>query len=125
MPSNIKIYKIGDFIRKTASGTIDRDRSVAIVHELSIAANYHADHNIMLDFRETDLKADTGDLIDIALEFARHKAIFKNKIAVTIPDTEERRELARQFKACMDLQGFEYQYFMDFEAAIEWLAVVS
>lgn len=125
MPSNVKVYKIGDFIRKTASGAIDRDLSIGIVHELSIAANYHADHNIMLDLRKTDLNADMGDLIQISLEFARHKAIFQNKIAVIIPDTEERRELARQFKACMDIQGFEYHHFTDFESAIEWLAVVS
>jgi len=125
VPSDIKIYKIGDFIKKTASGAIDRNLSIGIVHELSIAANYHENHNIMLDLRETDLIANMGDLIQIALEFTRHKEIFKNKIAVLIPDTEERRELAKHFKACMDIQGFEYQQFTDFESAIEWLSVVS
>lgn len=125
MPKSVKIYKMSDFIRNTVSGTIDRDLSIGIVHELSIAASYHKDHNIMLDLRETDLKADMGDLIEISLEFTRHKEAFQNKIAVLIPDSDERRALSRQFKACMDIQGFEYQHFMDFESAIEWPSVVS
>jgi hypothetical protein len=30
--------------------------------------------------------------------------------------------IANRFKACMDIQGFEYEIFTDYESAIEWLS---
>ncbi|MGD9330318.1 MAG: hypothetical protein PVJ53_03345 [Desulfobacterales bacterium] len=124
MSDRVKIYQVGDFIRMTESGELDRDRSIKIVRDLATAANFHKDHNILLDLRETDSQASMHDLIDIAMEFATYHELFRNKIAVLIPNTEERLQLANRFKACMDLQGFQFEKFSDFEAAIEWLAWV-
>jgi hypothetical protein len=122
MPSSVKIYRVGDFIRKTESGKLDLDRSISIVRELAAKASYHKEHNIMLDLRETDLNVNLGDLIHVSLEFASYKEVFNNKIAVLIPNTEKRRQIAKRFKACMDIQGFEFRQFIDFESAIEWLS---
>jgi hypothetical protein len=76
----------------------------------------------MLDLRKTDSHMNMGDLIEVSLEFARHREVFKNKIAVIIPNTEERLDIARHFKACMDIQGFDFRQLTDFESAIEWLS---
>ncbi len=122
MADRIKIYRIGDFIRFTETGTLDVPRSVLIVHELSIAANHHQDHNILLDLRETDTDIDMMGVMDIAAEFGKYREVFQNKIAVLIPDSEQRIEFAKQVKACMDLQGFQFDQFFDFEAAMDWLA---
>lgn len=122
MSDRIKLYHIRDFIRMTESGELDRDRSIKLVRELATSANFHKDHNIMLDLRETHGQASLSDLIEISTEFASYHKLFRNKIAVLIPNTEERLQLANRFKTCMDMQGFLFEQFTDFEAAIEWLS---
>jgi len=49
----------------------------------------------------------------------------RNKIANVVPNNEDRLVIARRFKACLDIQGFTYDFFTDFEAAIEWLSDTS
>lgn len=122
MPSNVKIYRIGDIIRMTETGELDLDRSIEIVRKLAAEANYHEDHNVILDLRETSVNASMADIIQISMEFASYHQVFKNKIAVIIPDTEERLKIAKRFKICMEMQGFQFEQFTDFEATIEWLS---
>ena len=123
MLSGIKIYKVKDFIRKTETGKIDLERSKKIVRELAIAAGAHADHNILIDLRETTVSAASmEDIMKIALEFGTYISSFKNKIANIISDNPKRMIIANRFKACMDIQGFEYEIFTDYESAIEWLS---
>ena len=122
MPTELKVYRIKDFIRMTETGTLDLDRSISIILELATEANYHKEHNILLDFRETDIHASHRDMIQISLEFARYHKVFQNKIAVLIPNTDDRLQIANLLKTSMDFQGFEFNQFTDFERAIEWLA---
>jgi hypothetical protein len=123
MLSGIKIYKVKDFIRKTESGNIDLERSKKIVRELAMAAKTYTNHNILIDLRETTVSAASiEDIMKIALEFGTYISSFKNKIANIIPDDQKRMLIANRFKACMDIQGFEYEIFTDYESAIEWLS---
>ena len=123
MLSGIKIYNVNDFIRKTETGNIDLKRSKKIVRELAVAAGSHTDHNILIDLRETSVSAASiEDIMKIALEFGTYISSFKNKIANIIPDDQKRMIIANRLKACMDIQGFEYEIFTDYESAIEWLS---
>ena len=47
MSSDIKIYKVKDFIRRNESGEIDFDRSMQIIRDLAVAASFYAGHNIL------------------------------------------------------------------------------
>jgi hypothetical protein len=126
MLSGIKIYKINDFIRKTETGNIDLERSKKIVRELAMAAELHANHNILVDLRETTVSAASiEDVMKVALEFGSFVSSFKNKIANIVPDDPKRMIVANRFKACMDIQGFEYEIFTDYESAIEWLSITK
>jgi len=127
MLSGIKIYKVNDFIRKTETGNIDLERSKKIVRELAMAAGLHANHNILVDLRETTVSAASSieDVMKVALEFGSFVSSFKNKIANIIPDDPKRMIVANRFKACMDIQGFEYEIFTDYESAIEWLSTTK
>jgi hypothetical protein len=121
--SGIKIYNVNDFIRKTETGNIDLKRSKKIVRELAVAAGSHTDHNILIDLRETSVSAASiEDIMKIALEFGTYISSFKNKIANIVPDDQKRMIIANRLKACMDIQGFEYEIFTDYESAIEWLS---
>lgn len=123
MLSGLKIYKVKDFLRKTETGNIDLKRSKQIVRELAMAAGLHTNHNILIDLRETSVSAASiEDIMKVALEFGSYISSFKNKIANIVPDDSERLKIANRFKACMDIQGFEYEIFTDYESAIEWLS---
>jgi hypothetical protein len=123
MVSGIKVYKVKDFIRTTQTGNVDIKRSKEIVRELANAAGSHADHNILIDMRETSVSvSNIVDVLEVAREFGSSVSSFKNKMANIVPDDHERMVIAHRFKACMDMQGFEYEIFNDYESAIEWLS---
>jgi len=123
MVSGIKAYKVKDFVRTTQTGDIDIKRSKEIVGDLAKAAGSHADHNILIDMRETTVSvSNIVDILEVAREFGSSVSSFKNKIANIVPDDHDRMVIAHRFKACMDMQGFEYEIFNDYESAIEWLS---
>jgi hypothetical protein len=122
MTVSYKIYKVKDFIRRTEKGEINIQESLNAVAELAIASEFHKDVNILIDLRDTETTLDYGDLLKVALEFAYYKDCFRNKIAGVIPDEPERIENAEFFKTGMTIKGFLFEYFTDFEKAIEWLS---
>ncbi|MBW2156138.1 MAG: hypothetical protein JRG87_05725 [Deltaproteobacteria bacterium] len=126
MVSGIKVYKVKDFVRTTQTGNIDLKRSKQLVRELVKVAGSHADHNILIDLRETTVSvSNIVDILEVAREFGSSVSSFKNKIANIVPDDHERMVIAHRFKACMDMQGFEWEIFTDYEGAIEWLSEIE
>lgn len=127
MSTDIKIYKVKDFIRLNESGEIDFDRSMQIIRDLAGAATFFANHNILVDMRETTLvgESNIGDVLRLALEMARCGSAFKGKIANVVPGDEKRLTRSRQFKASLQLQGFDYEIFTNFENAIDWLSDIT
>jgi len=126
MATEIKIYKIKDFVRVTETGQIDVDRSKRLIEEIAVAHAFHPDHNILLDLRDTTVAVDSmSDLLEMAMYMASYKSLFRNKIANVVPNNEDRLVIAKKFKGCLDIQGLEYDFFTDFEAAIEWLSDTS
>jgi len=117
------IYKIGSCIQKTETGKLDRTRSIDLIHELSVAIKFHKDQNILVDLRDADVQTDIQDLMTFAAECAKFKSEFDQKIAILIPNTEERIEAAKRFRSCMDVQGFRLKQFFDYDAAIQWLSI--
>lgn len=125
MPLGIKVYQTKDFIRKTAKGTIDLERSLKVARELAATTNYFKGHSIMLDLRDTEVDAEHTDALHVAAEFANLFRSFKNKIAVIIPDTAERMAKAEFMRTCMQLEGFQWEFFMAYEDAIDWLSDIT
>ena len=126
MVSGIKVYNVKDFVRTTQTGNIDLKRSKQLVRELVKVAGSHSDHNILIDLRETTVSvSNIVDILEVAREFGSSVSSFKNKIANIVPDDHERMVIAHRFKACMDMQGFEWEIFTDYEGAIEWLSEIE
>ena len=124
--ARVKVYKMKDFLRLTESGEIDVGRSKEIVRQLAVTAAFHGDHNILLDLRETTIKEENfSDVLEVALEIARYRAAFRGKLANLLPDDEKRLLFARQLKALMDMEGFQYEIFTSFEKAVEWLSDIT
>ena len=124
MSIDIKVYKTGDFIRKDAKGTIDLERSREEVRQLALTTHYFKGHNILLDLRETVVDGDRADTLQVAAAFAHYFKSFRNKIAVIIPGGEERMAKAEFMRTCMHLHGFQWEFFMAYEDAIDWLSEI-
>jgi hypothetical protein len=125
MPKEYKTYTIRDFIRKSEEGEIDNHRSINIVRELAAVAGYHQNHNLLIDLRETETTLNIRDLLNVAIEFARYKDVFQNKMAFIIPDAPERIRNADYLKTGLGVAGYEVEYFVTFESAIEWLSATK
>jgi hypothetical protein len=118
----IKVYQPPDFIRKTAQGTINLENSLEAVRQLAKAARFYKDHNLLLDLHETEVEADHADALQVAAAFGEHFKSFRHKIAVVIPNTLERKAKAQFMRTCMHLKGFQWEFFTNFEDAIDWLS---
>jgi hypothetical protein len=127
MPSHIEIYKVKDFVRLNESGEIDFERSMKMIRKLGVASSVYADHNVLLDLRETTIVGvnNIGAIMQLALEMAKYWSAFKGRIANVVPNDEARLSIARQFRASLQLQGFSYEIFTNFEDAISWLSEVT
>ena len=126
MQTEIKIYKIKDFIRKNELGTLSYERVIEIVKEFSAAASLHPDCNILLDFRKTKLSDfNMVDIMKAASEMDKFKYFLKNRIANVIPKDKDRISIAKKAEAAIQLKGFQYKFFTDFEEAIEWLSDIN
>ncbi len=127
MSTEIKIYKVKEFIRFNKAGEIDYDTSLQIIRELAGAANFFTGRNILVDMRETKLigEVNIGTVLSLAMEMARYGSAFKGRIASVIPGDEKRLSIAKQFKASLNLRGFSYEVFTNFEDAIDWLSEVT
>ena len=96
-----------------------------LVREIAEAARVYTDHNILLDLREaTIVLSSTSDVVEIALYLAKQEALagFTNKMCSLIRNEKTELSRARKMKTCLDIEGFQFNYFTEFEAAIEWLA---
>ena len=49
MSCSLTLYRPSEFIRKTASGSMDLAQSLEAVHKLAEAAGYHQDSHILID----------------------------------------------------------------------------
>ena len=124
MSCSLTLYRPSEFIRKTASGSMDLAQSLEAVHKLAEAAGYHQDSHILIDVRQTESNISHLDQMKLALEFGNYRHLFHNKIAMLIPATAERIEKANLMQRCMAAEGFEMKVFLEFEHAIEWFSEV-
>ena len=122
----VKFYKDQEFIQKTEAGEIDCGNAINTIYELSAAAQSHKGYNILMDVRDTESRLSSmGDILELSSQFAKHKTAFQNKIAMLIPYIQERAEKAEKFKICMVLNDFKFDYFTDYDAAMDWLSKKS
>ena len=124
MSTEYKIYNIKDFIRNTPKGDLDIDKSMKIVREIAAAAGFHHDHNVLVDLRQTEPLSNFGDVLRVATEFVKYKAVFRNKIAFVIPNIPERLERARIFMITLGEVTYQIEYFTIYEDAIEWFSTI-
>lgn len=110
-------------IKRTLTGTIDAKHVASLVSEIAFSAKQNENYNVLIDVINTrGGLASTSEISSMVQAFMGHNSDFKNKIALLIPDVQERRKRASQFKVGMLARGFKFEYFTDLDAALEWLS---
>jgi hypothetical protein len=122
MTKKIKKYTATDFIGTREHGKPDYEGAVLLIRKLAAAAGHHREHNVMIDLRNTEGGLSLMELLNLSLELVQYQSEFRNKMAVVIPDRDDRRENAEFFKAGLDIIGFQFEYFTDYERAVAWLS---
>lgn len=125
MPSQITIYKIEDFIKKTPTGEVSLEKSIKTFQTLARAAENYPDHNALLDLREVEGYLTFDEVGVVIDEFTQQMSIFKNKIAILVPVDDKRMARAIYGQSRLTAKGFQAQVFVDYEDAIEWLSDVT
>ncbi len=122
MATEFNIDEERKIIHRTVTGEITKNSAATLVKIISLATKLHQGYNILVDIRDTTFHPEMIDLLEIAEECSRQLIGFNNKIAFLIPNTEQRKQVAKLFKTCMEAQGFMFTQFFDYEAAVEWLS---
>jgi hypothetical protein len=92
-----------------------------LAQNVSAAVNFSPGYHSLVDIRDNTFHPEMIDLLEIAAECSKQLIGFGRKIAFLIPDTEQRKRVAKIFKTGMETEGFEFEQFIDCEAALEWL----
>ena len=121
MIAEINIDHENKIIHRILTGEMNAPQAISLVGEIALAVKYHQGYSILVDMRDTTHHPEMGDLLAIAAECARQLGDFDSRIAFLIPDTEQRRHVAKLFRTCMETQSFELQQFFAYEPAVTWL----
>ena len=121
MIAEINVDNENKTIQRILTGEIDTNQALSLVREISNSVKIHEGYNILVDMRDTTYQPEMMDLLEIAAECSKLLIDFSRKIAFLIPNTEQRKLVAKIFRTCMEAEGFEFKQFFDYEAAAEWL----
>jgi hypothetical protein len=123
MPSQIRIYRLREFIRVDETGVVDVESSKLLIRRIAAASAVNSIENVLVGMSDTRLleKVDFEDLLKVASEFVRYLPR-SAKIANVIPDEKRRMLIAKQAADAIELHGGRYRVFTRFEDAIDSLA---
>lgn len=121
MIAEVNVNQDRKIIHRILTGEIDKTHAIRLVREIAFAVKCYGGYSILVDMRETAHHPQTADLLAIAEECTKQLDGFKSRIAFLIPDSEQRKQVARFFRTCMEAQSFELKHFFDYETAIAWL----
>jgi hypothetical protein len=119
MTTDIRIIHAHDFIKATADGQLDLEKSKQLLVEVATASASLVDYEVLLDTRNTESVMSITDLWYLAAELSNLAKPFYGKTAVLCP--VENFDYAGFFALCAANRGFRVKAFTSFEEAIEWL----
>ena len=125
MSAGYKIYETGRFIKKIHKDKLDIDNFKKVIQELASASIVYKDHNLLIDIRDITPPNCFGDILAIIIEAVKYYHVFCTKIAVIVTDEPARIRRVKFFKAGLPKGKYQFDYFTDYEDAIDWLSDVK
>ena len=90
---------------RTLTGEIDTGQALKLVQNVAKAVNLNPGYHILVDIRDTTFHPEMIDLLGIAAGCSQQLIGFGRKIAFLIPDTEQRKPVAKIFKGHQASKG--------------------
>jgi hypothetical protein len=120
MAIKIKVITGTDFLEVTADGVIDLATSRRLLVEIARAEQPPVDHELLVDFRDTQNDLSILDVYQLSAELVNHGDTFRRKAALLVlPGINF--DHATFFETCAHNRGFAVHAFTDYEKAIRWL----
>lgn len=119
MASNIRIIHARDFVKLTADGWLDLDKSRALLLQVAAASSPLSEYQVILDIRTAQSRMTSVELWELAVELSKLRNTFASRTAVLC--SPDRVKSAEFFAICARNMGFGVRAFTSFEEAIEWL----
>jgi hypothetical protein len=121
MPVTLKIIKSHEFVKLTATGTLDHVGSLKAVLDIVSLMEMCGDCGVMVDTRGGQVHLSVTELYQLGVELASHPSLRSSKIALLAPVT--RADWARFLETVASNRGIAMEVFTDFEAAMTWLVM--
>jgi hypothetical protein len=120
MHVNYRIIQAKDFVKVKPRGGVDLEESKKVLGQLAEMEQVLGGYEVLLDVREAYGNLNKDELWELILELGKHRAAFKNKIAV-LTRNDEQFNKAVFVEMCATISGFKILAFDSFEQATNWL----
>jgi hypothetical protein len=88
--------------------------------DIARAENSPADHELLIDFRDTKNQLSVIDIYQLAAELCQHGDTFRGKVALLVlPGVNFNH--ASFFETCSHNRGYLVNAFTDYEKAMRWI----
>lgn len=120
MKAEIRFVKTKDFLKTTASGELNLNESIKVLHKIAELNQPDDLHDMLIDIRETISVLTLSDIYELVTEVGRHRQSFRKKIAILLGPQHD-IDKARFLQMTAQNRGYRVNAFSDFEEAIKWL----
>ena len=111
MMAEINVDHENKIIQRNLTGEKSARQAINLMGENAFAVEYLQGYSSLVDMRDTTHPPQMEKLLRIVEECIRQRVGFNARIAFLIPDTDQRRHLAKLFRTWMESQSFELQQF--------------
>jgi hypothetical protein len=118
--TKIKYIPAHDFIEVTADGVMDIASSTKLLIDIAKAEQQPVDHELLIDFRDTESKLSITDIYQLASKLCEYDDAFKGKVSLLMqPGLNFDR--AKFFETCTHNRGYSIYAFTEYEKAMRWI----
>jgi hypothetical protein len=120
MKAEIKFVRTKDFLQTTASGELNLEESLKVLHRIAELNRPDDQHDMLIDIRETTSVLTLSDIYELVTEVGRNRQSFRKKIAILLGPKHD-IDKARFLQMTAENRGYRVNVFEDFEDAVKWL----
>ncbi len=120
MKAEIRIVKTKDFLKTTASGELNLEESLKVLHQIAELNQPDDLHDMLIDIRETNSVLTLSDIYELVMEVGRNRQSFRKKIAILMGPQHD-IDKARFLQMTAENRGYRVNILNDFEDAVQWL----
>jgi hypothetical protein len=120
MKAEIKFVRTKDFLQTTASGELNLEESLKVLHRIAELNQPDDLHDMLIDIRETTSVLTLSDIYELVTEVGRNRQSFRKKIAILLGPKHD-IDKARFLQMTAENRGYRVNVLEDFEEAVKWL----